>query len=942
MLEEAPWGLTFTPERNIRATEKGLNNRTAFQGIFTSWSLAVALSGGRVLRAVPNAKHNLDSAPSSYALRWAGWLLLTIAVTGASVCLAQENQTGKPGAIPASCQEHFGSSGKIADLLRTLESHPSAEGYNALGALFGRQNALDCAIPAFEEALRLDDKAWDARFNLAEALVGKGRRKEAGEQLRLLIQQRPHSAPAHNALGTLLQEQGEFEAAAAEFKTALDSDPRFVLAAYNLAEVLMAQKRYLAAIAYLQNALKTNPPPDLAGQLQVALGAAYGENGESDKAIETLRSVIKSHPDLAEAHFNLAVVYARKGTVGYATAIAEYQKTLQLNPRDDDARFSLAKVLTNLGKFNQAIPYLRGYIQHRPQDAQGYRLLGSAYADSGQLAQASEVLERAEKLDPRNYDVRYDLGMVLAKLGRTDRAIEQFEAAKRIDPDRAEAHYQLAMVLRKQGETARAKEEMDAFQKLKAGEDEEVNAGTLNNEGNRLMAEGKAQKAAKAYTEAVRLDPTNAQWHYNLSVALLRLGDQAGAQAALKRAIELEPNLAPAHNQLGLLYLATGEDSEAEHEFGVALQINPKFAEAQNNMGVAYSLEGKGDEAEEMFRRAAETDPQYAKAFVNLGLTLGKRGIFQASEQTLLQAVKLAPNDPSALTALGMVEGKMGHHQQSIQAFRQVALMKPESSEAHVNLGIALADHYDLQGALREFSEAARLDPKSAIANFNEGRVLYDQDHRQEARPLLEAAVRLEPNYPAALYLLAVVLGPTPQATDLLERLVKLNSQDADGQYLLGQCLLHEGKTQEAIEHWKAAVAADPGNSSALYNLARTLASLHDPEAQQYMARFQALEQTEHLSDRVQSLNNFALEAANARNWTLAVAQLQEAIQDCGQCKQLPVLRRNLGLIYARKGDIEPAKRELHSALALNPQDADATNALRILESLHPPAPASN
>ena len=83
------------------------------------------------------------------------------------------------------------------------------------------------------------------------------------------------------------------------------------------------------------------------------------------------------------------------------TAIAEYQKTLQLNPRDDDARFSLAKVLTNLGKFNQAIPYLRGYIQHRPQDAQGYRLLGTAYADSGQLAQASEVLGRAEKLDPR-------------------------------------------------------------------------------------------------------------------------------------------------------------------------------------------------------------------------------------------------------------------------------------------------------------------------------------------------------------------------------------------------------------------------------------------------------------------------------------------------------------------------------------------------------------
>jgi tetratricopeptide (TPR) repeat protein len=247
-----------------------------------------------------------------------------------------------------------------------------------------------------------------------------------------------------------------------------------------------------------------------------------------------------------------------------------------------------------------------------------------------------------------------------------------------------------------------------------------------------------------------------------------------------------------------------------------------------------------------------------------------------------------------------MVEGKMAHHQESIDAFRKVVALKPESADAHLNLGIALADHYDLQGALREFSEAARLDPNSATAHYNQGRVLYDLDRRQETRPFLETAVRLSPNYPAALYLLGVVLGTTPQATDVLERLVKVDPQNADGQYLLGQCLLHEHKDQEAIEHWKAAVAADPENSSALYNLARTLNSLHDPEAEQYRARFRALEQTRHLSDRVQSLNNFALEAANARNWTQALAQLQEALQDCGQCKQLPVLHRNLGLIYAQ------------------------------------------
>jgi len=892
---------------------------------------------------VPKERNTYRTGPSRVSLLWGVWLVLTTAGRGASLCPAQGTKGGKPAIFPASCQVQLASSTKIADLVHTLEGHPSAEGYNALGALLAGRDAIDCAIPAFKEAVRLDPNAWDARYNLAQALVSKGRQREAAEQLHLLIAQRPDSAPAHNALGMLLQDQGELEAAAAEFKAALDADPHFFTAAYNLAEVLMAEKRYLAAVAYLQDTLKSSPPADIADQLQVALGVAYGENGDSDKAIETLRSVIKSHPALAEAHFNLAALYAKMGpSLGYQTAIAEYKETLRLNPREDDARYSLAKVLTNLGNANEAIPYLKVYVQHRPLDAQGYHLLGTAYSHSNQLAPAVDALERARKLDPHDYEVRFDLGVVLAKLGRIDQAIEQLEEAERINRNSAEAHYQLALVLRKKGDAARSEQEMDAFQTLKAGENEEVDAGNLNNDGNRLMAEGKAKEAAKAYTEAVRLDPTNARWRYNLSLALAKLGDHAGEQAALEKTIELDPNMAPAHNQLGLFHLAAGRKNEAEREFKAALQIDPKFAEAQNNVGVIYSQAGNDQEAEEMFRQATENDPRYTRAFVNLGLTLGRRGFLAASEQTLRQAVKLSPEDPGALTALGMVEAKMGHHPEATQAFTQVVAAEPESAEAHVNLGIALADQYDLSGALREFSEATRLDPRSAEACYNRGRVLYDLDRRQEARPWLEAAVRLAPDYAAALYLLGVVLGTTPQATEVLERLVKVDPQNADGQYQLGQCLMHEHRDQEAIAHWKAAVAADPENSSALYNLARILNSMHDPEAGAYLARFQALEQKNHLSDRVQSLNNFALEAANARNWTQAVAQLQEAIQDCGQCKQLPVLHRNLGLIYARKGDVEPGKRELRLALELNPQDADADTALRILERLPPPAPASN
>jgi tetratricopeptide (TPR) repeat protein len=231
--------------------------------------------------------------------------------------------------------------------------------------------------------------------------------------------------------------------------------------------------------------------------------------------------------------------------------------------------------------------------------------------------------------------------------------------------------------------------------------------------------------------------------------------------------------------------------------------------------------------------------------------------------------------------------------------------------------------------------------PNYAPAYFNKGRVLYDLDHKQEALPFLDTACKLQPSYPSALYLLALVLGASPRAKEVLDRLLTIDPENADAHYLLGQNLLRAGKTQEAIEHWKSAVRLDPQNLSSLYNLARTLAKANDPQAQTYMERFQALQKTQQLSDRVQTLNNFALEAANAHNWSQAVEQLQESINTCGQCKQLPVLHRNLGLIFARKGDIQAGERELEMALQIDPNDSDAQEALQVLRAVPPPSNSS-
>src|SRR6266480_4596623 len=143
-------------------------------------------------------------------------------------------------------------------------------------------------------------------------------------------------------------------------------------------------------------------------------------------------------------------------------------------------------------------------------------------------------------------------------------------------------------------------------------------------------------------------------------------------------------------------------------------------------------------------------------------------------------ALGLEPNNANALTALGMLQGKTGRDADSVQTFGKLVGLNPASSDAHVNLGIALGDVYDLQGALGQFSEAIRLAPDFSLAHYNKGRVLYALGRKDEARNELGEAVRLSPNYVSALFLLGVVEHSSPYATELFQRVVNLEPNNAE------------------------------------------------------------------------------------------------------------------------------------------------------------------
>ncbi len=153
-----------------------------------------------------------------------------------------------------------------------LAAHPpagtsAARVDDAVGAWFAEKGDLKCAVAAFKTALRLEPYLAEPHFDLGLVLQSQ-KPAEAIREFRLALQYDPALLEAHCALGSSLADSAEAEA---EFRKALAANPQIVCALDGLAQVLLKEKRYDAAIDYWQQALRIQPD---APDLQIALAAA--------------------------------------------------------------------------------------------------------------------------------------------------------------------------------------------------------------------------------------------------------------------------------------------------------------------------------------------------------------------------------------------------------------------------------------------------------------------------------------------------------------------------------------------------------------------------------------------------------------------------------------------------------------------------------------------
>lgn len=200
------------------------------------------------------------------------------------------------------------------------------------------------------------------------------------------------------------------------------------------------------------------------------------------------------------------------------------------------------------------------------------------------------------------------------------------------------------------------------------------------------LAMGAGDPAIRELTEAVKAEPTNAEFHNALAFAYHYEGRYQFALTHYAKALELTPGYAEAHVNLAALYLDLARWDDAIAQGREALKIttyqNPE--KAYNNIGLAYV--GKGDliSARRAFRDALAFHDNFPEGHRNLGTTYFQQGQVNDAIREFREALRLRPNYAEALVDLGVAYLELGSKAEAAAQFQKVIQLDPESELAEL------------------------------------------------------------------------------------------------------------------------------------------------------------------------------------------------------------------------------------------------------------------
>ena len=218
------------------------------------------------------------------------------------------------------------------------------------------------ARASFEEALKLNPNYYDARYNLAFALLSKDQYADALPHLKLLSAQNGKDPAIQEGLGEAFAQTGNAGAALGAYKNAIALDPKNENYRFKFALLLLQGNRRDDALAALRELLQVNPN-NAPALLQI--GDIHLRSNRYSDAAAALKRYVALRGDDFTGRFNLGVAldYGSR----FDEALEQYGEAEKLRPNDAATKNNVGRIYFKRGKFPEAVAKFNEALTFRPQ-----------------------------------------------------------------------------------------------------------------------------------------------------------------------------------------------------------------------------------------------------------------------------------------------------------------------------------------------------------------------------------------------------------------------------------------------------------------------------------------------------------------------------------------------------------------------------------------------
>ena len=539
----------------------------------------------------------------------------------------------------------------------------------------------------------------------------------------------------------------------------------------------------LASNAASDKAKKSNPESSMSADFlfKFLVGEIAGQRGDIGSASAILHDLAKStkDPRLAERSTRAALFIKNLPMALQAATLWS-----ELDSTSIEARQIVTQLLLASGKVADMRPHLQKMLADETNRASTFIYIAGTLSRNQDKAQTLKLLQELAKLYPNLPEAHFAVAHAAWNGGNETLALSELKAA-----DRARPGWETGALLQGQILQTRPTEVLSFYQTFLTTypNSHEVRLAYAK----LLVTEKQLDAARQQFEQLIEAKPENADIHVAVGLLSVQAEDLNAAENHFKQALDL--NYKDVDQLRFYLAQISEQLQQAEESKNWYESINPEsrfYLEGQLKMATGEARNGQLEAARKRLQNIPNlTSEQQALVIQTEAALLSQANRQQEAFELLKNAIANYPNSPDMIYDYAMVAERVKRFDIMEQELRKLMLMKPDFAQAYNALGYTLAERNE------------RLD---------------------EAQVLLEKALELTPNDHFILDSMGWLhyrMGRLDQALEFINRAYQ-TQPDPEIAAHLGEVLWQQGRRDEAISTWEAALRDFPDNET-LINTAK-------------------------------------------------------------------------------------------------------------------------